>query len=76
MADNPLNGVLPHSLGNLSSSVETIYAGGCKIKGRIPKTVGNLSNLVLLGLQENYISGSIPSTVKGLQKLQRIISRK
>ncbi|XP_027081079.1 probable LRR receptor-like serine/threonine-protein kinase At3g47570 [Coffea eugenioides] len=70
VANNPLTGVLPVSIGNLSSSMEEIYAGGCKMKGRIPKTVGNLSNLRVLGLQEDPSSGSIPSTVKGLQMLQ------
>nr|XP_027081086.1 putative receptor-like protein kinase At3g47110 [Coffea arabica] len=70
VANNPLTGILPVSIGNLSSSIEKIYAGGYKMMGRIPKTVGNLSNLRVLGLQENPLSGSIPSTVKGLQMLQ------
>ncbi|XP_027181836.1 LRR receptor-like serine/threonine-protein kinase GSO1 [Coffea eugenioides] len=46
------------SIGNLSSSIEEIYAGGCKMKERIPKTVGNLSNLSVLGLQENPLPDS------------------
>ncbi|XP_027166748.1 receptor kinase-like protein Xa21 [Coffea eugenioides] len=70
VANNPFTGVLPVSIGNLSSSIEEIYAGGCKMKGRIPKTVGNLSNVRVLGLQENPLSRSIPSTIKGLQMLQ------
>ena len=61
VANNPLTGILPVSIGNLSSSIEDIYAGGYKMKGRIPKTVGNLSNLRVLGLQENPLTDSLCS---------------
>ncbi|XP_027155993.1 probable LRR receptor-like serine/threonine-protein kinase At3g47570 [Coffea eugenioides] len=67
---NPLNGVLPNSLGNLSSSIEIIYAFGSGIMGSIPGSIGNLSNLIALRLDNNQLTGSIPTSVKGLGKLQ------
>ncbi|CDP20954.1 unnamed protein product, partial [Coffea canephora] len=73
VANNRLTGVLPVSIGKLSSSIEEIYAGGCKMKGRIPKTVGNLSNLRVLDLlgfilSSNFLTGSLPSEI-GLLKV-------
>lgn len=62
--DNPLNGILPISKGNLSASLEVIYAGRCKIKGTIPGSISNISNLIVLGLGENHLTGSIPMLSK------------
>ncbi|XP_027062704.1 probable LRR receptor-like serine/threonine-protein kinase At3g47570 [Coffea arabica] len=68
--DNPLHGILPISVGNLSTSMERFYAYDCGIKGSIPDAFGNLSNLVVLSLFVNHLSGPVPATVKQLQKLQ------
>ncbi|XP_073126999.1 uncharacterized protein [Henckelia pumila] len=68
---NPLNGVLPLSIGNLSSSLRTIYATDAKIKGHIPNEIGNLSGLVTLYLSTNDLTGFIPKTLDGLSKLQQ-----
>ncbi|KAL3506535.1 hypothetical protein ACH5RR_031917 [Cinchona calisaya] len=72
VANNPLDGILPDSIGNLSNSVENIYVPGCNIKGRIPSRIGNLSGLIELLLHRNQLIGSIPDTIKDLQKLQGI----
>ncbi|KAL3523127.1 hypothetical protein ACH5RR_015961 [Cinchona calisaya] len=72
VSNNPLHGFLPASIGNLSTSVERLYAYGCKIRGNIPDGIGNLSSLIILSLYNNQLSGSLPSTVKDLQKLQQI----
>ncbi|XP_009780763.2 putative receptor-like protein kinase At3g47110 [Nicotiana sylvestris] len=70
---NPLNGVLPVSLGSLSStSLLRINAAGCRIKGEIPKGIGNLSSLLDLDLSENDIIGSIPTTISNLRFLQSV----
>ncbi|KAL3523121.1 hypothetical protein ACH5RR_015955, partial [Cinchona calisaya] len=71
VGNNPLNGILPASIGNLSA-IEIFHASNCKIRGRIPDGIGNLTHLIKLGLASNQLSGSFPSTVKGLQKLQEI----
>ncbi|XP_027183840.1 probable leucine-rich repeat receptor-like protein kinase At5g63930 [Coffea eugenioides] len=71
VADNPLNGVLPRSIGNLSISVERLMVGNCGLKGNIPESIGNLSNLAYLFLDDNILTGSIPSTM-GLQNLREL----
>ncbi|GAY68705.1 hypothetical protein CUMW_266230 [Citrus unshiu] len=70
LAENPLDGVLPSSIGNLSVSVEQIYMYKCNIHGRIPKEIGNLINLTTLSLGYNNLSGSLPMTLGRLKKLQ------
>ncbi|KAK2992073.1 hypothetical protein RJ640_026594, partial [Escallonia rubra] len=73
ISDNPIAGTLPVSIGNLSASLQKIFAYRCRIRGTIPNEIGNLSGLILLSLYGNDLSGSIPNTIKGLQKLQVIV---
>ncbi|EYU43345.1 hypothetical protein MIMGU_mgv1a021933mg, partial [Erythranthe guttata] len=57
IADNPLDGIIPASVGNLSTSLQIFE-------------IGNLTNLVTLSLYNNELSGNIPPTLNHLQKLQ------
>ncbi|KAM3394356.1 hypothetical protein P3S68_003358 [Capsicum galapagoense] len=68
---NPLNGMLPVSVGNFSTSLRIFYANSCKIKGRIPNEVGNSSRLLSLDLSGNNLVGSIPTSIGNLRNLQR-----
>ncbi|KAM3239317.1 receptor kinase-like protein Xa21 [Capsicum annuum] len=68
---NPLNGMLPAFTGNLSTSLRSFYANLCKIKGRIPNEVGNLSSLIELNLSENYLVGPIDTSIHNMRNLQR-----
>ncbi|GFZ19499.1 cysteine-rich RLK (RECEPTOR-like protein kinase) 37 [Actinidia rufa] len=68
--DNPLNGILPISIGNLSGSLERFAAGNSRIMGNIPHEIGNLSNLISLVLSGNSLTGFIPESLERLQKLQ------
>ncbi|XP_047250799.1 receptor kinase-like protein Xa21 [Capsicum annuum] len=68
---NPLNGVLPASTGNLSTSLRTFVANSCKIQGQIPNEIGYLSTLLFLYLSGNNMVGSIPTSIGNLRKLQR-----
>ncbi|XP_027185152.1 putative receptor-like protein kinase At3g47110 [Coffea eugenioides] len=70
LSGNPLNGILPDSVSNLSTSLERLYLADCKIKGSIPDGMGNLSSLILLDLSINELSGPFPARIKDLQKLQ------
>ena len=70
VANNPLNGTLPISIGNFSTSLELFVAYNCSIKGIIPIGIGNLSNLVTLDLEDNELVGSIPTTIDGMMLLQ------
>ncbi|CAL5395123.1 unnamed protein product [Camellia sinensis] len=67
---NPLDGILPTTIGNFSASLENIQADYCGIRGNIPSEIGNVSNLAFLSLQQNGLTGFIPSTIKALGKLQ------
>ncbi|KAM3394083.1 hypothetical protein P3S68_003085 [Capsicum galapagoense] len=68
---NPLNDMLLASTGNLSTSLRNFYANNCKIKGRIPNDVGNLSSLLDIDLLGNNLVGSIPTSIGNLRDLQR-----
>ncbi|KAM3394122.1 hypothetical protein P3S68_003124 [Capsicum galapagoense] len=68
---NPLNDMLLASTGNLSTSLRNFYANNCKIKGRIPNDVGNLSSLLDIDLSGNNMVGSIPTSIGNLRDLQR-----
>ncbi|KAH0760388.1 hypothetical protein KY290_016461 [Solanum tuberosum] len=69
---NPLNGMLPVSVGNFSKSLVKFYAAACKINGQIPNEVGNLSSLLDLDLSNNNLIGSIPTSTRNLRNLQRL----
>ncbi|KAL8503929.1 hypothetical protein ACS0TY_022597 [Phlomoides rotata] len=70
IGDNPLGGVLPPSIGNLSSSLQTFAAPYCNFMSTIPNDIGNLTNLVRLELHHNDLSGIIPPTFTHLPTLQ------
>ncbi|CAI9090630.1 OLC1v1025445C2 [Oldenlandia corymbosa var. corymbosa] len=70
--NNPLYGVIPDSIGNLSSTVEGIYGETGKLRGDFPSGIGNLSCLNTLDLADNQLSGLLPSSMKNLLNLQRL----
>ncbi|PHT82788.1 hypothetical protein T459_11231 [Capsicum annuum] len=63
--------MLPASMGNLSTSLTKFFAGSCKIQGRIPNEVGNLSSLLFLDISGNNLVGSFPTSIGNLRNLQR-----
>lgn len=68
--DNLLEGLIPESIGNLSSSLTHLYMGENHIYGGIPPSIGSLTGLALLNLSHNSISGEIPSEMGQLKELQ------
>nr|XP_027082585.1 probable LRR receptor-like serine/threonine-protein kinase At3g47570 [Coffea arabica] len=72
LGPNPLNGLLPASIGNLSATLQKLYIGTSEIKGTIPSQAGNLTNLILLALQSNQLTGGIPAAFKDLQNMQTL----
>lgn len=70
---NPLNGFLPTSISNHSTSLEYFSARSCKIMGNIPNEIGNLSSLLFLDLSHNELIGFVPRTVRGLRHLQGLL---
>ncbi|XP_047258611.1 LRR receptor-like serine/threonine-protein kinase EFR [Capsicum annuum] len=81
---NPLNSMLPVSAVNLSTSLIKLYAGSCRIKGRVSNVVGNLSNLIdidlseiilrldVIDLTQNQFSGSLPNCLGNVTSLGEI----
>uniref|UniRef100_A0A7N0R8J6 non-specific serine/threonine protein kinase n=1 Tax=Kalanchoe fedtschenkoi TaxID=63787 RepID=A0A7N0R8J6_KALFE len=72
IAGNRLGGIIQHFIGNLSSKVEQLAVGSNMLSGRIPVGVGNLTSLVLLGLEYNNLTGEIPSSIGNLVKLRQL----
>ncbi|KAH9778834.1 protein kinase domain-containing protein [Citrus sinensis] len=73
LGSNPLNSILPPLIGNFSASLQHFYAHECKLKGSIPKEIGNLRGLIALSLFTNDLNGTIPTTVGRLQQLQSLV---
>ncbi|XP_060193552.1 receptor kinase-like protein Xa21 [Lycium barbarum] len=69
---NPLNGIFPGSIGNLSSKIKVLAAADCGIRGHMPTNLGNLSGLLYLGLENNNLVGNVPHSFVGLQNLERL----
>lgn len=67
---NLLEGVIPKSIGNLSTSLKVIIANDCKIKGVIPTAIDNLSNLVMLVLSGNTLTDDFPLGIQRSHKPQ------
>ncbi|KAK8914314.1 putative receptor-like protein kinase [Platanthera zijinensis] len=65
-------GVLPKSVANLSSTLDTLSLRYNQIRGSIPDGIGNLVNLSGLGLDGNNLSGVIPDTIGRLSRLNRL----
>ncbi|KAM5556658.1 putative receptor-like protein kinase [Rosa sericea] len=70
LSSNNFGGVLPNSVANFSTQLTQLYLARNQIAGTIPETLENLSNLILLSLQENLFTGTIPASLGKLQKLQ------
>ncbi|KAH6825112.1 hypothetical protein C2S53_018900 [Perilla frutescens var. hirtella] len=70
----PITGVLPKSLGssNLSASLEVLSAQSCRIISPIPNQMGNLTNLFVLRLGGNELTGLIPTALGYLSNMQRL----
>ncbi|CAK9135772.1 unnamed protein product [Ilex paraguariensis] len=75
MSGNFFSGVLPKSIGNLSTNLFFLNFGVNLLNGTLPSTIGNLINLGTLFLQDNQFTGTIPTTIGGLQKVQRFALR-
>ncbi|KAB8102914.1 hypothetical protein EE612_035017, partial [Oryza sativa] len=66
---NNLQGNLPSSIGNLSSSLEYLWLRNNQISWLIPPGIGNLKSLNMLYMDYNYLTGNIPPTIGYLHNL-------
>ncbi|KAM7461999.1 hypothetical protein LguiA_030120 [Lonicera macranthoides] len=67
---NQLGGVLPNSLGNLSTHLQHFGVAMNQISGVIPSRFGSLFNLETLNIEQNQFEGEIPDFIGDMQKLQ------
>ncbi|KAK4278277.1 hypothetical protein QN277_016143 [Acacia crassicarpa] len=73
MLNNKFSGVLPKSIGNLSSHLNTLSMGFNRIFGSIPYEIGQLDGLMYLGLESNFLQGAIPHSIGKLGNLGRLL---
>ncbi|CAI9093636.1 OLC1v1029185C1 [Oldenlandia corymbosa var. corymbosa] len=67
---NPINWILPNSVGNLSTSLLYFSAAFTNMRGPIPSDIGNLSNLIAIHLGANQLIGGIPNSIQDLKNIQ------
>ncbi|XVF54623.1 hypothetical protein PTKIN_Ptkin05aG0196400 [Pterospermum kingtungense] len=70
LTGNPLNCILPTSISNFSTSLESLILADCKIRGSIPDEIGSLNKVMSIALPYNDLSGSLPATIGRLKNLQ------
>ncbi|KAL7118771.1 hypothetical protein ACP275_02G022600 [Erythranthe tilingii] len=63
-----INGVIPFTLGNLSSLVE-LYLSNNNLTGALPSSLSQLTGLSVLDLSHNLLTGPIPTTFGSLGNL-------
>ncbi|KAA8528645.1 hypothetical protein F0562_036000 [Nyssa sinensis] len=64
-----LPGSIPDWFGRSLSVLQVLDLRSCSINGRIPPSLGNLSELTSLYLSDNFLTGVIPSTLGQLSSL-------
>jgi len=70
LTSNKLQGSIPQSIGNLSTSHQELLLGDNSLSGQVPHSIGKLSGLIKLDIGENYLSGTIEGWIENLKNLQ------
>ncbi|XP_048135613.1 probable LRR receptor-like serine/threonine-protein kinase At3g47570 [Rhodamnia argentea] len=70
---NLIDGSLPTSISNLSTSIQGIYLSMNQIQGTIPATLENLFKLSALTLGDNFLTGHIPDAIGALYSLKLLV---
>ncbi|KAL4286347.1 hypothetical protein HN873_066346 [Arachis hypogaea] len=70
LCSNNFGGVLPNSIGNLSTQLTEISLDFNHIHGTIPETICNNINLITLNLEYNHLTGFVPNSFGKFQKMQ------
>ncbi|OMO85078.1 hypothetical protein CCACVL1_10422 [Corchorus capsularis] len=65
-------GVIPSSIGNLSTELVQLRLGGNHLRGSLPMGIKNLINLTDLTMEKNNLTGNIPSAIGNLKMLRRL----
>ena len=51
------------------SHLTHLFLDDCSLIGTIPSEIGLLSNLKVLGLYSNFLTGTIPQTIENLESV-------
>ncbi|GLJ28662.1 hypothetical protein SUGI_0564860 [Cryptomeria japonica] len=70
MGNNDFTGILPPSIGKLSSNLNFLGLSDNMISGSIPQQIVNLTSLTYLHLGNNLFSGNIPSGINRFRELE------
>ncbi|XVE76528.1 hypothetical protein DITRI_Ditri12bG0181000 [Diplodiscus trichospermus] len=57
-------GVIPDSIGNLSTELVQLRLGGNRLWGSIPAGIKNLVNMTELAMQKNNLTGNVPEVIE------------
>jgi Leucine-rich repeat (LRR) protein len=66
---NGLGGIIPRSIGDLSSTLEVLLLSEDQLTGDIPSEIGKLKGLTVLVMQKNSLTGHIPDTLGNLPNM-------
>ncbi|CAL5406704.1 unnamed protein product [Camellia sinensis] len=72
LSKNNFGGLLPESIGNLSTNLGKLILSNNEIVGIIPTGIRNLINLQFLDLPNNNFTGNILADIGKFQKLQKL----
>ncbi|WVZ74570.1 hypothetical protein U9M48_022736 [Paspalum notatum var. saurae] len=66
---NKLQGAIPNSIANLSTSLTRLLMSGNILSGIVPPSIGKLSGLFQLSLDQNNLTGTIEEWIGNMTKL-------
>ncbi|KAF8645957.1 hypothetical protein HU200_066048 [Digitaria exilis] len=70
LSSNKLQGAIPDSIANLSTSLARLLMSGNSLSGIVPQSIGKFSSLVQLILDDNHLTGTIEEWVSDLTQLR------
>ncbi|XP_031474631.2 LRR receptor-like serine/threonine-protein kinase EFR [Nymphaea colorata] len=73
LSDNLLNGILPASVGNLTTTMSKLVLSFNQIEGTIPLSLANLTKLIALDLSSNKIKWLIPPNIGQMHSLEVLL---
>ncbi|KAF8655668.1 hypothetical protein HU200_060987 [Digitaria exilis] len=68
--NSALSGVLPIDIGATLPNLQNMIMNGCQLNGRIPRSIGNASQLRYIQLDDNELEGTVPLEVGSLKDLE------